>query len=89
MVSPLKSKIAFELIMHFQLHKCLRCYSGFHPSICLPITAKVPSRMPTADWIVGIPSNCVAAILQFPLMLQGHTVTNKREINEDNDKRWV
>lgn len=42
--------------------------------------------MPTADWIVGIPSNCFAAILQFPLMLQGHTVTNKKGINEDKSQ---
>lgn len=46
--------------------------------IFLPMTANVPSRMPTADWIVGIPCNCLTGILQFPLTLQGHTVTKER-----------
>lgn len=47
-------------------------------SIFLPMSAKVPSRIPTADWIVGMPCNCLTGILQFPLTLQGHTVTKVR-----------
>lgn len=44
-----------------------------------PMTANVPSRVPTADWMVGMPCSCLAAILQLPLMLQGHTVTTKKK----------
>ena len=33
--------------------------------------------MPTADWMVGMPCNCLTGILQFPLTLQGHTVTKE------------
>lgn len=51
----------------------------------LPMTAKVPSRIPTADWIVGMPCNCLTGVLQFPLTLQGHTVT--KEGREDGIHR--
>lgn len=40
-----------------------------------PITPRVPSRMPTVDWIVGMPWSCFGAVLQFPLTLHGQTVT--------------
>lgn len=60
----------------FNLTSLLKLH-GFNvfSSILLPMTAKVPSRIPTADWIVGMPCNCLTGILQFPLTLQGHTVT--------------
>lgn len=76
----LNYQILLLLKLVTELFQSQRCCTGIKTVfiwLFLPMTANVPSRMPTADWIVGMPSSCLAAILQFPLTLQGHTVTNR------------